>query len=117
MPAVRLEPVCDLCQGLGAQPIPAALPVRADLDEAGFPQHLEVLGDSRLAEADARDELGDRPLTVAQEVEDLATGWFRERRVGRHELILPNRNMSATNHECYEPLRQLLVPSYGAPIR
>lgn len=68
VPAVRLEPRGDLCQRLGAQPVPALLAVRANVDQARFSQHLEVLGDSRLAEAEARHELVDRPLPVAQEV-------------------------------------------------
>ena len=82
--AVGLEPAGDLGQRLGAQPVPAALAVRADLDEPGLAQHLEVLGDAGLAEVEARDEVAGGPLAVAQQVEDLASGRFGERRVGGH---------------------------------
>jgi hypothetical protein len=78
MPAVRLEPLDDLCQRLGTEPVPASLAIRANLDEIGLSQHLQVLGDSRLAEADVRHELVDRPLAVAQEVEDLPARRFGE---------------------------------------
>ena len=84
--AVRLEPARDLGERLGAEAVPAALAVRAHLDEPGLAQHLEVLGDAGLAEVDPRDEVADGPLAVAQQVEDLAAGRLRECRVGRHEL-------------------------------
>jgi hypothetical protein len=79
------------------QSVPASLAVRANPDQTGFSQNLEVLGDARLAELEAGHELVDRPLPVAQEVEDLAARRFCERRVGSHGLILPNGHM---NEDC-----------------
>jgi hypothetical protein len=43
VPAVGLEPVCDLGQRLGAQSVAAPLAVRANVDQTGLTQHLEVL--------------------------------------------------------------------------
>ena len=49
-PAVGRQPLVDLPQGLGPDPIDAALGVGAGLDQARLPQDLEVLGDGGLAQ-------------------------------------------------------------------
>ena len=68
--AVRLEPLVELSQGLGAQAVEPALGVAADLDQAGVAQHLEVPGHAGLVHADGVDELGHRTLAVPHGVED-----------------------------------------------
>ena len=65
------EPVVELDERLWPDAVQAALRVRARLDEAGLLQDAEMLGHRRLAEAEPVDELADRPLPIAKEVEDL----------------------------------------------
>jgi len=57
-------------QAVGAQPVDAALRVGLDVDQPGVPQHPQVLGDRRLADAERVHERADRPLADEQQVED-----------------------------------------------
>jgi hypothetical protein len=68
---VRGQPVVELREWLGPDAIEAALRIRACFHEARVLEDAKVLGHSRLAEAEAVDELPDRLFAVAQEVEDL----------------------------------------------
>ena len=67
---VRLEPLVEFAEGLGAQAIQAALRVATDLDETGVAQHLEVSRHAGLVHADGIDQFGDRSLAVTDRIED-----------------------------------------------
>jgi hypothetical protein len=54
------------------------LRVWARLNEARVPQHAKVLGHRRLADPEAGDELADRPLAVAEQIQDLEPPRLRE---------------------------------------
>src|SRR5215207_7064310 len=75
---VRLEPLIDLGQGLGSDAVDAALGVGADGDEAGVPQHPEVLGDSGLAQLQALPQLPHRALPRQQQIQDPPSGGLGE---------------------------------------
>ena len=77
-------------------------PVHADEHETDGPQHAEVLGHLRLAEAEPVDELAHGRLPVAQGIEEIAAARFGDgvERVGRRrgashaDIIFRYRNMS-----------------------
>src|SRR3954470_22438519 len=60
--AVRIEPLVEVAEGLGPGAVDAALGIDADLDQAGGPQHPQVLGHRRLAQGQRGDEVADGPL-------------------------------------------------------
>ena len=68
--AVRREPLVDLAQRLGTQPVDAALRVHPHVDDAGLAQHPQVLRHRRLADAERGDKVADRPILLAQQIED-----------------------------------------------
>jgi hypothetical protein len=70
-PAVGREPVVELCERLRPDAIQAALCFRARLDESSVLEDAQVLGHRRLADAEPVDELADRTLPVAEQIEDL----------------------------------------------
>ena len=76
--AVRGEPLVELRERLRPDAIQAPLRVCARHDEACVPQHAKVLGHRRLADAEAVDELADRPFSVAEQIQDLESPWFGE---------------------------------------
>jgi hypothetical protein len=86
--AVRLEPLVEFPQRLGAQTVQPTLRVAADLDETGVAQHLQVPGHAGLVHADGLDELGDRTLAPAHCIEDAATSGlgdhFEDGELARH---------------------------------
>lgn len=61
----------DGLQRRAVDPVPAMTAVDADEDETDRPQHPEVLGHLRLAEAAAIDELADRCLPGAKGIEEM----------------------------------------------
>jgi hypothetical protein len=71
--AIRREPVVELFERFRPDAVQAALRVRARLDEPRISENAEMLGDGRLADAQAVDELADRPLAVAEQIEDRQT--------------------------------------------
>jgi hypothetical protein len=71
--AVRREPVVELRERFRPDAIQAALCVRAHLDEARLLEHSKMLGDGRLADPEAVDELADRPFAAAEQIEDRQT--------------------------------------------
>jgi hypothetical protein len=75
-PAVGGEPLVELRERLGSDAVQATLRVGARLDEPCVLEDSEVLGDSRLTEADAVDQLADRPFAVAEQVEELKPPWL-----------------------------------------
>jgi hypothetical protein len=76
--AVGVEPGVELGERLGAEAVPAALGVAADLDEAGVAEGAKVLGDGGLGEGKAVDEVADGSLAGAEEVEDAPAGGVGE---------------------------------------
>jgi hypothetical protein len=72
------EPGVDLGERLQAQPVPPALGVLADLNQAGLTQYLEVLGHRRLTQGELLDQFPNRTLARAEQVEDLPTTWLCE---------------------------------------
>src|SRR5262245_33096621 len=75
---VRLKPLVDGPERLGPQPVQPALGVRARGDQAGLPQHPQVLRHSRLAHAEHTDKVRHAALRFAQEIEDGAPMRLRE---------------------------------------
>jgi cold shock CspA family protein len=69
--AVRGEPLVELRERLRPEAIQAPLCVCARLHEARVPQHAKVLGDRRLADPEAGNELADRPFAATKNVENL----------------------------------------------
>ena len=65
----RARPVVDGLEGGTVDPVPPSAPIGADEHETDRPQHAEVLGHLRLAEAEPVDELAHRDLPVADGVE------------------------------------------------
>jgi len=61
-------------QGLGFHPYRTALGVAAPRDQPGLLQHLQVLGDRRLAHGERRGQLADRGLAGGQPRQDGAPG-------------------------------------------
>ena len=98
----RAHPVVDGLQRRPVDPVPAVPPVHADEHETDRPQHAEVLGHLRLAEAEPVDELADRCLPGAQGIEEIAPARLgdgveriRRRRGASHDdIIFRYRNMS-----------------------
>jgi len=76
---VRLQPVVELGKWLGTDAVQPALRVGAYVDEPGVLQHAQVLRHRGLAETQALHEIADRPLSVAQELEDLQPAGLPER--------------------------------------
>lgn len=73
---VGRQPLVELRKRLRPDPVQAALRVAARLDQPRSLEDAEVLGDGRLAERKAIHELADRPLTVAEQVEDREAPWL-----------------------------------------
>src|SRR4051812_41861272 len=68
--AVGLEPGVDLRERLRAQAGDAAPGGGSHADQPRLAEDPEVLGDARLADRQGLHELADRPLALAQQVED-----------------------------------------------
>ena len=68
--AICREPLVELYEWLGPDAVQAALRVCAHVDEACLPEDSEMLGNGRLADAEAVDELADSSLAVTEEIED-----------------------------------------------
>src|SRR6185369_491455 len=91
-PAERDEPVIQLHERLGSQPVDTALGIDADVDEARLPQHAEMLRDRRLRHVEPALELADGPLGGGEQREHGAAIWFRQNREGRfHAVYIPIR--------------------------
>ncbi len=68
--AVGREPIVELCERFQPDAVQAALRVCAHIDEPRLLEDTEMLGHGRLADAEAVDELADRPFAVAEQIED-----------------------------------------------
>jgi hypothetical protein len=74
--AVRGEPVVQLRERFRANAVKAPLRFGARFDESGLLEDAEVLGDRRLTDAEAVDEVTDRPFAVAEQIQDLQPARF-----------------------------------------
>jgi len=57
-------------QPLGADAVNPPLRLGADRDQAGLPQHPQVLGHAGLAQLQPLDQISDRPLAIEQQIQD-----------------------------------------------
>jgi hypothetical protein len=73
---IRLQPRVDLPERFGSKAVEPPLSVGPHLDESGFTQDAQVLGDGRLAEVQVRDERTHGLLIIAEELEDALPMWF-----------------------------------------
>ena len=93
-PAVGGQPGVELGEGLGPEAVPAALRLGPDDDEPGLAQRAQVLRHGRLGEVEELDQVGYRPVAVAQLVEDpppvrsYPPGSWGPNAI--HQLIAPN---------------------------
>ena len=69
-PAIGSQPLVQVCERLGPDPVQAALRVHPRLHQPRIPEDSQVLRDPRLAEAKLADELTDRLLAIAKRLED-----------------------------------------------
>ena len=67
---VRGQPVIDLTERLGPQPVQAPLGVGSHLDQARLAQHAQVLRYAGLGDPQSRGQAADRLLPFAQQIED-----------------------------------------------
>jgi hypothetical protein len=81
---VTLEPHFELLERGGPQRIDAALCVHAHFHEASIVQDAEVLGDLRLTEAEAPDEVADGAGPGAQEFDDMKAVGLAQSAEGSH---------------------------------
>src|SRR5262245_51855032 len=87
---VRRQPGVDLGERLRADLVPASLGVLTDPHQAGVAEHLQMLRDARLTDAELVDEIANRALTLAQQIQDTPSGGLSKNlERGRHTPILP----------------------------
>src|SRR5690606_30094780 len=86
--SIRSQPGVDLGQRLRPEPIQAELGASPHVDESRLAEDPEVLGDGGLAHPQLGDQLAHRPLSIAEQVEDLTSGRFGDDRKG-HPLSMP----------------------------
>ena len=70
--AVGRQPLVDLAERFGPEPVHAPLGVGPHLDQARLAQHPQVLGHAGLAEAQRGDQVADGLVLLAQQVQDAA---------------------------------------------
>jgi hypothetical protein len=76
--SIRLEPRVELHQRFGTESVEPPLSVTPDLHQPGVTQHLEVARHPRLVHPYLVDQLADRPLTVADGIEDPSSCRLRD---------------------------------------
>src|SRR5438552_8460870 len=76
--SVRLQPLVELPEGLGAKAVDALLRDRVRLHEASLAEHAEVLRDLGLAKAEPFDALYDRAWLAPEKLDDLPAVWSGE---------------------------------------
>jgi hypothetical protein len=99
---VLRDPVAQGSQGGWIQAVEMTASHSPTPDEPHFPQNPQVLGDLRLSHRELVDDRPDRPLSLDQEVEDLAAVQIAYRvehicsgrRAGHPADILPYRHIS-----------------------
>jgi hypothetical protein len=68
--AVGGEPVVELGKGFGPDAVKPTLRIRSRIHEPGVPEHAQVLGHTRLAQAQTSDKIADWSFAVAEQLED-----------------------------------------------
>ena len=86
-PAELVEPIGNPLEARGLEPAGAELRRVPTRDHTGLLQHLEVLGNSRLAQIERRAQLRDRRLSRSEAGHDRASGRVGERGQGRRERV------------------------------
>jgi hypothetical protein len=76
--AIFGEPVVELCERLRPDAVEAALRVGAHIDESRLFEDAEMFGHGGLADAEPVDELADRSLSLAEQIEDRQPARFSE---------------------------------------
>ena len=79
------QPVVDFSQRFWPDPVQATLGLDSRFDHARISEHLEVLGNGRLAYPQAVDQVTHGPFPSSQEIQDPAAGWFGQHVEGRHD--------------------------------
>lgn len=88
--AISRQPLIELGQWLGPDPVEAALGVRTRLDNSSLLEHPKVLGHGRLAQAKTIDKLPDGSLPIPEKVEDGLPAGLAQRlegSEGRHRVF------------------------------
>jgi hypothetical protein len=106
---VRSQPLIDLPERLGPEPVPAPLAVGSHLDQARLAQDPQVLGHPRLAEAQFRGQVADRPLAAAEQIEDAPPVRFDQN-------LKHAANIAREKYNCQEILRLTQVRRGGGGI-
>src|SRR5437870_6381301 len=76
--SIRLQPLVELPEGLGAKAVDALLRDGMRLHEPGLAEHAEVFRDLGLAKAEPFDDLSDRARLPPEKLDDLPAVWFGE---------------------------------------
>src|SRR5690606_10191072 len=76
---VPLEERTQLCHALGRRGVVTPLALATDRHQLSVPEHLQVLRDRGLSEAEALDHLADGPLALPEPFEDRTPAWIRDR--------------------------------------
>jgi len=76
--SIRLQPLVELPEGLGAEAVDALLGNGMRLHEPGLAEHAEVLRDLGLAEAKPFHDLSDRAWLPPEKLDNLPAVWLRE---------------------------------------
>jgi hypothetical protein len=77
--SIWLQPRVELHQRFWTESVQPALSIPADLHQPGVAQHLEVTRHTWLMHPDLLDQLADRPLAVADGIEDSLPCRFGDR--------------------------------------
>jgi hypothetical protein len=91
--AVPLQPAVKLPQGVGPQPVDALLALDPRLREARLTEHAEVSRHCWASDGEAGCDVARRPVTVAEEVDDLAARGIGESGEGVHHAMSVTRGL------------------------
>jgi hypothetical protein len=106
---VGRQPLVDLAERLGPDPVQAPLRVGAHLDQARLAQHPQVLGNAGLADAQRGHQVADGLLPLAQQVQDPPP-----MRLGQYLEHAANITTSLYNCQVMYMGRRLWNPGFSA---
>jgi hypothetical protein len=112
-PAIGGQPLVELFEGLGPDPVEPSLRIGARLDEPGVSEDAKVLRDGRLTDAEPVDQLADRPFTVAKQIENLQPAGFAKDLEGSTGSHCPD-SISIGLYAC-QGIKSVR-PSYGGRV-
>src|SRR5256885_15343193 len=114
--SVRLQPIVELPEWLGAEAVDPLLRDRMGLHEPSVAQHAEVLGDLRLTKPEPLDDLPDGAWLPPEKLDDLPPGWFGGRaQPGLHGHIYTRAGIFLSRHILVQ--RKSAKKNRGGPIR